>query len=79
MDGVTTLIGLNCFDGVFAEGNPIFNTPEKMIIAKVIAVVFISLMLERFGKDKMFWIVPILAWFPVVWNTSMMITYAILF
>jgi len=79
LDGVTTFIGLNFFDGVFAEGNPIFKTPFSMVMAKIVATVFVALMLERFGEHKLFWIIPVMTWFPVVWNTSMMLAWTILF
>ena len=79
MDAVTTTIALTCFEG-FKEGNPIFNTPLSMALAKIIVTVGMSFALEKFGGNtKLFWVIPIIAWFPVVWNTSLMIAWIILF
>jgi hypothetical protein len=79
MDAVTTFIALNFFEG-FKEGNPIFNTPLSMVVAKIVVTVGVSLALEKYGGNtKLFWALPILTWFPVIWNTSLMIAYKILF
>lgn len=80
MDGLTTFIALNFFGDVFVEGNPIFNTPVSMVLAKVVVTVGISLALEKFGGNtKFFWVLPIMTWVPVVWNTFLMVAWTVLF
>jgi hypothetical protein len=73
LDVITTTYALNSDLGL-KEGNPIFNTPISMMIAKVVVTALGVFILERFyEQSKLLWIIPAVVWIPFFWNTSMII------
>jgi hypothetical protein len=64
-DIITTYVGLNL--GLI-EMNPLFKFPHTLIIFKLLVTVLVSFCLEELPDRKIYYIFPIVAGIPVVWN-----------
>jgi hypothetical protein len=67
-DILTTSIGI----GLGAEeGNPLMVGSNGRLL-KFLAIILIAGSLELYGdRTRFLWIIPILAWVPVVWNLAL--------
>lgn len=65
-DVATTLAGLTIVG--ISEANPLAN-----VLAKMLAILFVSLVIEKINFSKAIWIVPAVASLAVIWNLVVII------
>jgi len=65
-DIITTCVGLKI--GLI-EINPLFMFPQALLFFKLLVTVFVSFCLESLPNKRIYYILPIVAWLPVFWNS----------